>query len=148
MDKLFEFLTSKIGYTIGIILGFLFPGMLFVFVWNCKVYFELGLVRLIILALCISFAIFIPNFFATSFSFMVQEKAGDREVELYSILGSPIVIANLEIYFALVYKLEKSEFTIIQFIDIVIFLAIGLGVVGIIPSSIKLLWRKVRKHKK
>lgn len=148
MDKLFEFLTSKIGYTIGIIFGFLFPGMLFVFVWNYEVYFELGLVRLIILALCISFTIFIPNFLVASFSFMVQEKAGDREVELDSILGLPIFITNFEIYFALMYKLEKNEFTIIQFIDIVILLAMGLGVVGIIPSSIKLLWRKVRKLKK
>lgn len=148
MDKLFEFLTSKIGYTIAIILGFLFPGMLFIFVWNREVYFDIGLVRLIILALCISFAIFLCNLLTLSFSFSAQEKAGDKEKPLDIIFVIPMIISNLEIYLALLYKLENSEFTIIQFINDIIIVAIALGAIGSVPSYIKLLCKRIKKPKK
>jgi len=147
MDKLVEFLTSKIGYTVAVIVGFLFPGMLFIFIWNREVYLELGLVRLIILALGIAFAIYILHFLLVGFTCFVQEKAGDREADLGYIIGMPLLITNIEIYYAMIYKLEHNNFTITQFVDVVIGFAELLAIVGIIPSAIKIAWKKIRRKK-
>ena len=147
MDKLVEFLTSKIGYTVAVIVGFLFPGMLFIFTWNREVYLELGLVRLIILALCIAFAIYIPHFLLVGITCFVQEKAGDREADVGYMIGMPLLITNFEIYYALLYKLEHNNFTIIQFVDVITIFAWFLAIVGIIPSVIKIGWRKIRRKK-
>lgn len=148
MDKLVEFLTSKIGYTIAVIVGFLFPGMLFIFAWNREVYFELGLARLIILAFCIVFAIYMGNFLITGFACFIQEKAGDREADISYIIGMPLLITNLEIYAALFHKLEHDNFTIIQFVDIIIGFGWLFAIVGIVPSAIKIAWRKIRRKRK
>ena len=148
MDKLLEFLTGKIGYTITVILGFLFPGMLFIFVWNRQAYFELEIIRLIFLAFGISFAVYICNFLATSIAFTTQDKTGDREIEFFNIIVFPLVITNLEIYISLIYKLENSKFTVIEFVNIVVPIATAVCVVGTIPSLVKLLWQRIKNRKK
>lgn len=148
MDKLVEFLTGKIGYTATVIFGFLFPGMLFIFVWNRQAYFELEIIRLVLLAFCISFAVYICNFWAISIVFATQDKAGDRNVELLDIIGVPLVITNIEIYLSLIYKLENSNFTVLEFANLVVPIAFGGCIVGTIPSAVKLLWRKIKNHKR
>lgn len=146
MDKIIEFLTSKIGYTLVVILGLLFPGMLFIFVWDRQTYFELGIIRLLILSLSISFSIFICNFLITTYAFMKQEKAGISKMELEEIIGVPLFITNAEMYFALIHKLSDNTFTISNFVNVILLFACILGAVGIIPSYIKILWNK--RHKK
>ena len=148
MDKLVEFLTGKIGYTATVIFGFLLPGMLFIFVWNRQAYFELEIIRLVLLAFCISFAVYICNFLATGIAFATQDKACDRETESFNIIAFPLLVTNLEIYISLIYKLESPKFTVLEFVNIVVSIAFGLCAVGTIPSAVKLLWRKIKNHKK
>ena len=147
MDKLFEFLTSKIGYTIAVIVGFLFPGMLFIFVWNREIYFEIALIRLIILALCIAFVVYVWNFFVFAIICFVQDKVGDREADASYMIGIPLFLTSSEIYVALLHKLEHSDFTIIQFVDIITKLGTLFIIVGVVPSALKLAWKKIRRKK-
>lgn len=148
MEKLVEFLTGKIGYTATVIFGFWFPGMLFIFVWNRQAYFELEIIRLVLLAFCISFAVYICNFFATSIAFATQDKADDRKMDFFDIIGFPLLITNFEIYISLIYKLDNSKFTVLEFVYIVVPVAIVICVVGTVPSLIKLLCRKIKNRKK
>lgn len=148
MEKLVEFLTNKIGYTIAAIIGLLLPGMLVVFIWNREIYIEIGIIRLIILALAISCAIYVINLFSCSFAFSIQEKAGDRKPDIIDILGIPLVITNIEIYAALIYKLNNDKCTIIQATEAIGCFAILYGLVGTFPSGLKLIWNKIRKKKK
>lgn len=147
MEKLFDFLITKVGYTAIAILGFLFPGMLFVFIWNRDIYFELEIIRLLILALAITFAIFIGNFLAVSCYSVIQNQAGDMEIDRPYMIGFPIFLTNLEIYFGLMYKLENPNFTVILFIKILFLIDFAILTVGSLPSLIKLLGRKIQKKK-
>ena len=49
MDKLIEFLTTKVGYVLTIVLGFIAPGNVLIFVWNRNMYLEMDIVKLLIL---------------------------------------------------------------------------------------------------
>ena len=49
MDKLIEFLTTKVGYVLTIVLGFIAPGNVLIFVWNRNMYLEMDIVILLIL---------------------------------------------------------------------------------------------------
>ena len=66
MEKLVEFFTTKKGLIIFMIsiLGFVFPGMLFVFTFNRELFMEMEIIKLIILSCSISFGLFIVFFFA------------------------------------------------------------------------------------
>lgn len=144
MDKLIEILSNKIGYTLGTILGIGLPGMLFVFVWNRDVYFGLGIIRLIILAFAISFAIYIFNFFSYATVVMVQEKVGDKESDATMPLIMPLFISNFEIYGGLLIKLENPTITIIQFVSAVIILGVVYACTWSIQSLCKSRRRKIR----
>lgn len=147
MEKLFEFLITKVGYTAIVILAFLFPGMLFIFIWNRDIYCELEVFRLLILALAITLAIFIGNFLAVSCYSVIQIQAGDMEIDRPYMFGFPIFLTNLEIYFGLIYKLENPNFTIILFVNILLLFDFAILIFGSLPSLIKMLWRKIRKRK-
>ena len=59
MEKLVEFLTSKIGYTIAVIGGFLFPGLIFIFIWDKDLFINLNVVVLFTFAIAISFMLYL-----------------------------------------------------------------------------------------
>lgn len=50
MDELFKFLAEKVNYVAVIILGFIIPGNVLIFVWNQELYFEIDIIRLLILS--------------------------------------------------------------------------------------------------
>lgn len=62
MEELVKFLTSKIGYTLVFILCIFAPGNLFIFIWNQELYFEMDIIRLIILSLIIPCIVYTINF--------------------------------------------------------------------------------------
>lgn len=74
MDKLIEFLTSKIGYTIAGIGGLLFPGLIFIFVWDREFFLEVNLVLLFVFSAAISSMVYIPNLAYFVWSQMKKEK--------------------------------------------------------------------------
>lgn len=45
MDRLIEFLTTKVGYVLTVILGFIVPGNVLIFVWNRNVYLEIDIIK-------------------------------------------------------------------------------------------------------
>ena len=44
MDRLIEFLTTKVGYVLTVILGFIVPGNVLIFVWNRNMYLEIDFI--------------------------------------------------------------------------------------------------------
>lgn len=148
MDKLVEFLTSKIGYTLAAIGGLLLPGMLFIFVWDRQVYSELGIIRLLILAVCISFSVFALNFAAVIFAYASFEKRMVNKPDIYDIVIIPLLVANLEIYVLLIYKLYNGSFTVLRFICLVFYVAIILGIAITIHVIFGSLREKAQNRKK
>lgn len=61
MDRLIEFLIKKAPYVLAVILGFIAPGNLFLFVWNRSLYVEMDVIKLLILSFGITYIVFIPN---------------------------------------------------------------------------------------
>ena len=147
MDTLVEFLTDKIGYTIFIILGFLLPGTLFIFVWNRQLYLEMEMVKLILLALAISFMLFAANFLCTTIVFMIQEKAKQKEETWRTILGFPIFVCDLEMSVAMIHKLDYPGYSISNFLNhTIIFLA--LMMISGIFSGLVYWIKRIKKTKK
>lgn len=66
MDELFKFLAEKVNYVAVIILGFIIPGNVLIFVWNQELYFEIDIIRLLILSFGIAFMVYVPNFILTT----------------------------------------------------------------------------------
>lgn len=103
MDKLIEFLTTKVGYVLTIVLGFIAPGNVLIFVWNRNMYLEMDIVKLLILSFSISFITFIPNLILTIIIYFIH--GGDKELDnkaetKFDVLyytGSAIVLAVIEI---------------------------------------------------
>lgn len=103
MDKLIEFLTTKVGYVLKIVLGFIAPGNVLIFVWNRNMYLEMDIVKLLILSFSISFITFIPNLILTIIIYFIH--GGDKELDnkaetKFDVLyytGSAIVLAVIEI---------------------------------------------------
>ena len=62
MDRLIEFLTTKVGYVLTVILGFIVPGNVLIFVWNRNMYLEIDIIKLLILSFSISFVALILQF--------------------------------------------------------------------------------------
>lgn len=145
MDKLVEFLTSKIGYTLAVIGGLLIPGMLFIFVWDRQVYFELGIIRLLILAVCISFSVFLLDFLVVTVVYAVFEKKMENKINISDIIMITLGVANIEIYVLLIYKLYNESCTVLQFVYAVFFGAISLGITLTIQNLFKLLRQKRKK---
>jgi Mn2+/Fe2+ NRAMP family transporter len=62
MDELFKLLVKKVNYVAIIILGFIIPGNVLIFVWNQDLYFEIDIIRLLVLSFGIAFIVYVPNF--------------------------------------------------------------------------------------
>lgn len=115
MDELIKFLASKIGYTLAIILGFIVPGVMFVFVWNRSLYMELDIIKLLLLSFGISFLLFIPMFIICTKIMMLGEKIGKLETNIIPVIFLPIVMNVLEMMLLITIKIINSEYTIQNF---------------------------------
>ena len=72
MEKLVEFLTTKLGYVLMIILGFIAPGNVLIFVWNRDIYLAMDVIKLLILSFAVSFIAFIPNLIAVIIIYFIH----------------------------------------------------------------------------
>ena len=117
MDKLIEFLTSKIGYTIAVVLGFIIPGVMFIFIWNRELYMELDIIKLLLLSFGITFLLFIPIFFICMQLMMAGNKLKKVETDIFSLLFVPIAMTVLEMMLLMVTKILNNEYSILDFIN-------------------------------
>lgn len=115
MDELVKFLTSKIGYTIIVVLGFIIPGAMFVFAWNRELYVELDALKLLVLSLGISFIMLIPNFFICSMVCDIIEKIKNKKYDMPFILFLSIFINCVEMVVFMLCKMWITDYSVRKF---------------------------------
>ncbi len=149
MDKLIEFLTTKVGYVLTVILGFIAPGNVLIFAWNRELYLELDIIKLLILSFSISFITLIPNLIVTFIIYFIHErdKALDNKEEakfdLLYYTGAAIVLAVVEIVCAVFMAICTENFHLSEYVEVVgITLVVGVVILLII------LWGKRLKKTK
>ena len=151
MDKLFEYLTSKIGFTLYAIIGFILPGVLFIFVWNRTLFLEIDVFKLILLSISISLPFFIVNLFIIIISNIVKEKL-DNDCEddetLINILGVCFVISYIEMFYGIIRKIYDADFLISNFISQIKYFESLCIIVIFLPAIIILIYRKVKRESK
>lgn len=116
MDKLVEFLTSKIGYTIAAILGFIVPGAIFVFTWKRDLYMQLDIIKLLLLSFGISFLLFVPVLIICVNILMLREKIFKARAEVPSIIFLPIVMNVLQMMLLITIKVINNEYSMQDFV--------------------------------
>ena len=114
MEKLVEFLTSKIGYTIAVIGGFLFPGLIFIFIWDKDLFINLNVVVLFTFAIAISFILYIPNFILSIWAIELQEKMRKEknEEKYFTILVLGLLATVTEMSGEMINKILNPSVTI------------------------------------
>lgn len=114
MEKLVEFLTSKIGYTIAVIGGFLFPGLIFIFIWDKNLFINLNVVVLFTFAIAISFMLYIPNFILSIWAIELQEKMRKEknEEKYFTILVLGLLATVTEMSGEMINKILNPSVTI------------------------------------
>lgn len=117
MDELIKFLTSKLGYTLGAILGFGLPGNLFIFVWDRELYLDMNLIKLLILSFAISFVLFIPNILLFVMVIGIIENIRKIQLEAWAVLLLTICFTVLEMIYGMVVRLLNSMYTIVNYIE-------------------------------
>lgn len=149
MDKLIEFLTSKIGYTLAGIGGLLFPGLIFIFVWDREFFLEVNLVLLFVFSAAISSMVYIPNLAYFVWSQMKKEKrSGDSEntnakkIDLIfmDLFFVPLVFTTIEMSFAVLRKLNNATYSVRQFANtwfVVLLMAVVWELIKDILSKLK-----------
>lgn len=148
MDKLVEFLTEKIGWTVLVILGFLLPGSLFVFVWDRALFLEMELIRLIILAASISFMIFAANFIVISYCAYKEDKEEQKRADLELLIVLPVILADLEMSVAMLYKINNPQYTVCQFLNHVVIVLLFILVIELVELFVKKRIRKAKERKR
>lgn len=114
MEKLVGFLTSKIGYTIAVIGGFLFPGLIFIFIWDKNLFINLNVVVLFTFAIAISFMLYIPNFILSIWTIELQEKMRKEknEEKYFTILMLGLLATVTEMSGEMINKILNPSVTI------------------------------------
>lgn len=141
MDKLIEFLTTKIGYTIAVVLGFLIPGNMFIFIWRRDLYLEMDIIKLLLLSFGIPFLIYIPNFIVGILYMNLREKifGKDSDAPMFLLL-LPMGLTVSVMSVAMVVKIINTNFTIEDFVIfygvVVILAGIIYGVLNVIPKRV------------
>lgn len=146
MEKLVEFLTSKIGYTIAIIGGLLFPGLVFIFVWDREFFVNINIMVLFVFATAISFMIYVPNIFFWLSCLAPDEKTQEKkDTDKVEMLMTPLMMAFAEMSIAMIFRLNDESFSILK---LVVHLLIILFVAGIVLSVKKKIIIFFKKRKK
>ena len=144
---------SKIGYTLAVILGFIIPGMMFIFVWNRQLFLEMDIFKLMIIAFGIPFIICIPNAIICMNMIKIKEMISKNQEEkdvyeeygLVYFLSSIIIITVIELIFGMVGKIFNEECTIKLFI---MYLGSIIGVFIIVTNVVEKCVRKFINRKK
>lgn len=151
MDRLIEFLTTKVGYVLTVILGFIVPGNVLIFVWNRNMYLEIDIIKLLILSLSISFVALIPNLIvviAMNFINGVNKSSNNKEETKFNILyniGFSVGLVVIEMIFVIFMAICTKNFQLKTYI-----MYTGLAITGIIiiysvVILLKQLIKKIRK---
>lgn len=130
MDELFKFLAEKVNYVAVIILGFIIPGNVLIFVWNQELYFEIDIIRLLILSFGIAFMVYVPNFILTTLFITIKSilTEGNKEqkcnengmqkrnmTELISMIIAPMFFEFCEIGVYIYSKIVSSNTSISEY---------------------------------
>lgn len=146
MEKVAEFLINKIGYTLSVILFFGLPGIVFVFVWNREIFVSVDVFKLIILSFAISFMLYIPTFIIISSFLRLEEKTRGKEFKVSEMLLVSMAINVVIMVVGIICKLEKSNFTIQEFLREYVKVAMVYVVIKVIVEGIYYLlhrgWRR------
>ena len=150
MNELVKFLTTKIGYTICIILGFLLPGACFIFVWNREICMQMDIFKLVLLALSVSFMLYIPSLIIASLALAICNDIKEKkEYYLVGILFTSVCVSVTFTISAIVNKIYNPTFSIRDLLDklikIYLPLLLILGVTSLIVD--KFLWIKNKINK-
>lgn len=151
MEKLVEFFTTKKGLIIFMIsiLGFVFPGMLFVFTFNRELFMEMEIIKLIILSCSISFGLFIVFFLLFCIGNMLKEKCMEEQKnDIIYLLGVPILIENLLIYIGILGKVNGQIRDVKAFVDMIEFVVILFGILLVLYIPCIILKKIVNRIKK
>ena len=151
MDRLIEFLTTKVGYVLTVILGFIVPGNVLIFVWNRNVYLEIDIIKLLILSFSISFVTLIPNLIAViamNFIKGVNKSSNNKEETKFDILyniGFSVGLVVIEMIFVIFMAICTENFQLKTYI-----MYAGLAITGIIIiySAVMLLNQLIKKIRK
>ena len=151
MDRLIEFLTTKVGYVLTVILGFIVPGNVLIFVWNRNVYLEIDIIKLLILSFSISFVALIPNLIvviAMNFINGVNKSSNNKEETKFNILyniGFSVGLVVIEMIFVIFMAICTENFQLKTYI-----MYAGLAITGIIIiySAVMLLKQLIKKIRK
>ncbi len=149
MDKLIEFFTTKNGLLIFIILiaGFVMPGILFIFGFNRDLFFELDIVKLLILAGSFSFSIYIAVFlFVNLFNFL-KEKYQRQKMDISDIVFKPLVISNICMYIGIYFRINESIHSMKEFINWFVLILLSLMIVAIIMWIPHIIYFKIKNNK-
>lgn len=151
MDRLIEFLTTKVGYVLTVILGFIVPGNVLIFVWNRNMYLEIDIIKLLILSFSISFVTLIPNLIAViamNFIKGVNKSSNNKEETKFDILyniGFSVGLVVIEMIFVIFMAICTENFQLKTYI-----MYAGLAITGIIIiySAVMLLKQLIKKIRK
>lgn len=151
MDRLIEFLTTKVGYVLTVILGFIVPGNVLIFVWNRNMYLEIDIIKLLILSFSISFVTLIPNLIAViamNFIKGVNKSSNNKEETKFDILyniGFSVGLVVIEMIFVIFMAICTENFQLKTYI-----MYAGLAIMGIIIiySAVMLLKQLIKKIRK
>lgn len=147
MEKLIEFFTNRLGITVSIIGGFILPGCLFIYVFDKDMFLEIDLLKLIILASAVCFAIYAVILILSTLVMRLNERHGLKKYDITDILLYPLIYSNLFVYACMLEKLFRKESPITYFIghwSVAIIIAYVIIHIHLFFS----IWRKKRKIKK
>ena len=145
MDELIKFLTTKIGYTLTIILGFIVPGNMFVFVWNRNLYMEMNIIKLLLLSFGIPFLIFIPCGVFSLLLVHIMEKILKKESSFSMYIWVTVGLEIFSLSLGMIKKVFNNSYTITDFLKEFVFpLSVDTCVLAII-AVISLIVCKIKK---
>ena len=116
MEKLVDFLTSKIGYTLTIIAGFIVPGVMFIFIWNRELYMQLDIIKLLLASFGISFFLYIPLLIFSIKITSITEKISKKEGEGMAVLLVPVFLTVLEMMLLMTIKIINTDYSMLDFV--------------------------------
>lgn len=151
MDRLIEFLTTKVGYVLTVILGFIVPGNVLIFVWNRNMYLEIDIIKLLILSFSISFVTLIPNLIAViamNFIKGVNKSSNNKEETKFDILyniGFSVGLVVIEMIFVIFMAICTENFQLKTYIMYAVLAITGIIIIYSAVMLLKQLIKKIRK---
>ncbi len=149
MDKLVEFFTTKNGplVFVTLIAGFFMPGTLFIFGFNRDLFFELDIVRLLILAGAIVFSVFIIVFVFENIFNMLKEKYQGQKIGISDMIFKPIMLSDICIYIGIYFRINEYIYSMKEFVNWLVLFLLTLSIVSIVMWVPYILYLRIKKRK-